>query len=252
MKKGFTLSETLITICVIGVIAALITPALTNSMPSNSKMMFKKAYSTLGQTIDNMSNDTTHYPPSMTGVNDDGDTVERGFNYTCKTANADGTCATYITTSNGVAVNNKFVSLFVDQLNLIGTMSDHVGSSGYWSFTTTDGIVWTIYVNWSDSANGSVKTGDSPLSNTYEFPMTSTYYTTKVMVDVNGTKAPNCTADTSGNAFGFNYLASCTNPDRFIFSIRYDGKIHVGASDNPNSSTDSIAEGYLTAPTTIK
>lgn len=243
MKKGFTLSETLITIFVIGVIAAIIIPALTKSMPSNNKVMFKKAYSTLGQTINNLSNDSVHYPSNMTAVNDDNETVSRGFNYTCKTLSADGyTCASYYSTPS-----NKFAYLFADQVNIADSVSGSAGETGTWSFTTSDGVVWTIWISVADSTNGSAASGVAQTTNTYQFPMSSTLYTTKVMVDINGAKAPNCTADTTGNTYGFNYLNTCSDPDRFIFGIRYDGKIQVSGS----GSSDAIAKTYLQAPTSF-
>lgn len=267
MKKGFTLSETLITIAVVGVIAAIIIPAMTKTMPSNNKVMFKKAYSTLGQTINLLSNDSVHYPSLMTAQNDDNsgysETVERGFNYTCKTLSADGyTCASYYTGTPA----NKFVYLFADQLNISDSVTGSAGTTGTWSFTTSDGVVWTIYIPIADSTNGSTASGTPQTNNSYQFPMNLTLYTTKVLIDVNGfdplnpnnpkTKGPNCTIDSTGNTYSFisngstysfNYLNTCSDPDRFIFGIRYDGKIQVSGS----GGSDSIAKTYLQAPTSF-
>ena len=48
MKKfGFTLSELLITVGIVGVVAALTAPAVSNIMPDRNKMMFMKNYKEL-------------------------------------------------------------------------------------------------------------------------------------------------------------------------------------------------------------
>jgi prepilin-type N-terminal cleavage/methylation domain-containing protein len=55
MKKGFTLAEVLITLAIIGVVAALTIPAVTkNYKATELKTQFKKSYSILNQAIARM------------------------------------------------------------------------------------------------------------------------------------------------------------------------------------------------------
>lgn len=62
MKKlGFTLSELLITLGIVGVTAALVAPAVTNMMPDKNKMMFIKNYNELATLTEKMLNDKKLY-----------------------------------------------------------------------------------------------------------------------------------------------------------------------------------------------
>lgn len=210
-KKGFTLSEVMITIGLVGVLAAILIPATTKITPSNNKVMLRKANYTLQKIISTMINDDTNYPTDQTGTTTDtAVTVERGFNY-----------VTIPTGSNVPAGNNKFCYLFTQGLNLLSTVNCAVGST--WAFTTTDGILWTIY--------------------TTGFNLNATdFSSTLVTVDVNGAKAPNCSEDALSNPT----VSACTgtkiDPDSFQFGIRYDGKIQV-------PTTDATATAILSTPT---
>ena len=198
----------MIAIGILGVLAALLIPALMNSQPDQSKVMFKKAYSSIEQNVSTMINDDTNYPGGTTVVGFDCGTFECGFHNTTATTNGG---------------DNKFCYFLSQAMNVIGTASC---SANPGVFTTTDGIVWHIY-----AAGG--------------FPLSATDYSTKVVVDVNGAKSPNCTADTTGGSYGMNYSAGCTAPDQFLVGVRYDGKLQVGA-------TDGIASNILLNPTNNK
>ena len=52
-KTGFTLAELLITLGIIGVIVAILVPAVNNAMPDENKAMYLKTYDTLSDTIKN-------------------------------------------------------------------------------------------------------------------------------------------------------------------------------------------------------
>lgn len=59
MKKGFTLSETMISLVVIGVIAAIILPILNSIRPDNGRVLYKKAMYSMQNAISTALNDST-------------------------------------------------------------------------------------------------------------------------------------------------------------------------------------------------
>lgn len=66
-QKGFTLSEVLITLGIIGVVAAMTIPTLMNSTQEQEfKTGYKKAYSVLSQTLEQANNDQALTPFSGT------------------------------------------------------------------------------------------------------------------------------------------------------------------------------------------
>lgn len=137
-KKGFTLAETLISLTIIGVIAALTMPGLLNSRPNKSKAMFLKAYNTLTTQIVDILSDPSLY-------------------YTTYDANGNPNCSGLGCTSLPTDPNysdskysgkNKFVYLFASRLNLQGSPTE---SDGEIIFRTMDGLLWTFQSNSSGS-----------------------------------------------------------------------------------------------------
>ena len=77
-KTGFTLTELLITIAIIGVVAALSAPVVTNLTPDKNKMMFMKNYNEVVAITEKLLSDPelyqTQYAIAQTGgVDIDGD-----------------------------------------------------------------------------------------------------------------------------------------------------------------------------------
>lgn len=236
-KKGFTLSEVMVAMTVLGVIAAVLVPSVMKTMPSNSKVLFKKAYATVEKSITNLLSDDTNYPPDQLSGS-----TSRGLNYTTATTNT----------------SNKLCYFLTDQLNYVGSITcPGTGAATNAYFTTTDGIVWSI-----DYPGG----GTDAAPDT-QFPIASNSYATKIVVDVNGiSNGPNCSADSAANTYFFGDGASaaaltrCTNynvnhatkgycsdnPDRYIIGVRYDGKLQIGSG----GTTDLCANQILSAPTT--
>src|SRR5574344_1638469 len=62
MKKAFTLSEILIAMLVMGVLAAFLIPAMTKMSPNDKGVLFKKSYAQLSEFVSEMINDETLYP----------------------------------------------------------------------------------------------------------------------------------------------------------------------------------------------
>lgn len=238
-KKGFSLMEALLTMVIIGFVAAIVTPMLVKSSPDKNKVMFRKAYNVMLQGVSNLINDDTNYPATQVDITTG---YQNGFNYTTATSNT----------------SNKFCYFLTDSLNTIGSVtcpSTSAATNAY--FTTSDGIVWTI-----DFPSG----GTDAAPNT-QFPLSLTSYSPKFVVDVDGTsKGPNCSTDDNATSYTFgsgagtaltrcSWYASCTagtanpqntTPDRYIIGIRFDGKLQVGSG----SSTDDCANNILLFATT--
>lgn len=187
IKKGFTLPEVIITLCVLGVIAAVLVPTITKNRPDENKIMLKKAYSTVEQTISELINDDVNYPATELALNSNGVMTQRGFNY--KTPHA-----------NIPANTEKFCYLFTQKLNTIGVAAcDDDGLLG--TFETSDGLRWWMK-------------GDFPMTPTPDYG---------IIVDVNGDKGPNCEfydADTCA-------ASHPNDVDTFTIFVRYDGKLSV-------------------------
>lgn len=61
MKKAFTLAELLVTLGIIGVIAALVLPAIRKSTPDRTKVQYLKAYDTISTTVNSLASDSSLY-----------------------------------------------------------------------------------------------------------------------------------------------------------------------------------------------
>lgn len=190
--KGFTLSEVMVTLGVLGVLAAVIIPAVMSVRPDTERVMFKKAYSTIEKSVSDLINNETYYPTDVTGTTTDTSLlVPAGFN-------------NQTTTGTGVpASTDKFCYLLSQNLNTVGTVDCATASGANKTFTTSDGMIWKV--------------------DTTTFVLHSSTYAgvNAVSVDVNGNKTPNCFYDAD----------TCAEPDQFKFRIRYDGKISVDSSD---------------------
>ena len=240
-QKAFTLAETMITLVMIGVLAAMVIPTIIGSAPKQNKVMFKKAYASLEEAVYNMINDETNYPSSSLSG-----TTLRGFNNTSATTN--GTV-------------NKFCYFLADQMNTIGTPycparggNALAGcSAGQWGyFTTTDGIYWRLYFRNSDDDPNAQSPMDNRINSSQVTDIAQ--YPILIFIDVNGSKSPNCTA---GTMFGSNTLlwtqcastADCSsNPDEFVVAVRYDGKLIPGAFHGV-SYPDVCENSILSDPT---
>lgn len=190
IKKGFTLSEVMVSFMVVGVIAAIIIPIVASRKPDAEKLLFKKSYYIAERIVNDMINDESVYPE---------DSTKLGFSNTVEV------------TVNGKPYSGvtKFCELFAAKVNTTGSVSctaaKSVPASGTTNlnsgnFTTTDGITWHM-----PSTDFSTAT-----------PLTIT-------VDVNGTTektntSPNC-----------KYVSDsvCPKPDQFEISIEKDGKMSV-------------------------
>lgn len=115
MKKAFTLSEALVTLAILGVLAAILIPVLDSVRPDKDKITYKKALYSLQSAVSNAMDDTVY---SMA-------------------ANS----AAYWKDSAFDTAPNKFCESVADALNTTGAINC-TGPSDYDNpnFITTDGI----------------------------------------------------------------------------------------------------------------
>lgn len=124
MKKfGFTLAEVLISLTIIGVVAAMVAPTISKITPNKDKVMVIKAYKALSDTCRLLIN-------------------EPGFYLNAATAGFEDTEVPYIPEYNDetkYSGNNKFCNLLMDNMH---TYSKTASSNGTGSWTTVDFLSW--------------------------------------------------------------------------------------------------------------
>lgn len=217
-KSGFTLTELMIALGILGVLSALVLPMLNGNSPNRNRMMMKKAYYTIEDIVGQLINNDIYYPL----MGEDG-TVYKGFD------NMTNVCGNLVGedqegSAKGGILNNtcqgyyKFPKLFAKELNVEGDMKDEGIShtedgndavtvdSGGVSFKTQDGMFWKIE---SVSYVPEVVSTAEP----------SATIVHQILVDVNGDKAPNC----------FQGSPACANRknnfDQFKVYVTTKGKI---------------------------
>ena len=171
MKKlGFTLAEVLITLVIIGVIAAMTVPTLMNNTNAQEfRSALKKSISGVNQAL------TLHYALEGLGAQDYAnandlieDLFEKRMNIVEGNYNTGYSIQTPAGADAGCTPNNTS-----------GTKT---------AFTTQDGIIFCI-TNWSA---GTVDGDQSGACNSYNtFPCAATQTAPNLYIDVNGEKNPN-------------------------------------------------------------
>lgn len=207
IKKGFTLSEVMVTLGVLGVLAAILVPAITKNSPDSRKVMFKKSYYTLEKAVSELISDDVNYPSNARANLTDQPTVsvQRGFNYQDVTGS--------VPTAPAV---NKFCYLLSQEMNTVGTVKCKLTDSPNYTFMTSDGVSWSPRYN-SDATNFPLKLSgtDADLA--------------RVLIDINGTTGPNC-GDSSNTYVTTKGCSAGTTPDQYEIAIRFDGKLYVDVS----------------------
>lgn len=220
--KGFTLTELMVAMGVIGILVAVVTPAIMKTRPNKNKMMIKKSFYTAEQIVSTLINDERLYP-DMKEICDRG-AVEGedptkvycafGFDYD-NSVRYEG--ETY-------AGNTKFADLFASRLNVkTEDETNHI-------YYTTDGIKWDLSGTvgaWTKGQDTPGKFGDQ----------TNAAGVGKITVDVNGDEAPNCRES--------NENCSADDFDQYVIEILATGKMRI-------DSTDAKAVDYATINTSIK
>ena len=153
--KGFTLTELMVALAVIGILVAVVTPAIMKNRPNKNKMMVKKSFYTAEQIVSTLINDESLYPDMRdfcVGSEVAEDAEEEGicawgFDYTAEVQH------------EGYSYDGKykFAALFKEKLNVKGNdnaskdTTDKTGIEAegsnkafYPAFYTSDGIKWDL------------------------------------------------------------------------------------------------------------
>ncbi len=218
--KGFTLTELMVAMAVIGILVAVVTPAVMKTRPNKNKMMVKKTFYTAEQVIDTMINDERLYP-DMTDVCYG--RVSADENNSCFWGFDNWTSVTYEGKQH--FGSGKFATLFASRLNVKSGGADY-------RYNTTDGVKWDMtgtVARWEQNSDGTKIVGTFDNQN-------NAVGIGAILVDVNGDEAPNCreVACTDSNDF-----------DQYQIQILANGKMRI----NP---VDAKAADYVTINTSIR
>ena len=221
--KGFTLTELMVAMAVIGILVAVVTPAVMKTRPNKNKMMVKKTFYTAEQVIDTMINDERLYP-DMTDVcygrvvADNANRIHCAWGFdNWDSANLEG---------RQHFGSDKFATIFVTYLNL---KRDNRANYIYY---TTDGVSWNMsgtVASWEQNNDGTKIVGTFDNQN-------NAVGIGSILVDVNGDEGPNCreAACTDSNDF-----------DQYQIQILANGKMRI----NP---VDAKAADYVTINTSVR
>lgn len=217
--KGFTLTELMVALAVVGILVAVVTPAIMKTRPNKNKMMIKKSFYTTEQIVSSLINDERLYP-DMRDACGEGVVVGTtdiycayGFDYT-EPVEYEG--ETY-------SGDTKFAELFKSRLNV---KSEAEGNDGL-IFYTTDGVKWDL-----TGLKGAWPKGEVP----GKFDGTTVPDNTGViLIDVDGDDGINQREkDSDADSF-----------DEYEIQLLSNGKLRI----NPE---DAKAVEYATINTSIK
>ena len=199
-KSGFTLAEVLITLAIIGVVAAIMLPAIKNAQPNKEMALVKKAYYNTTRLVSELINDEDFYPERE-------DEALSGFSNVSIIDQVGDHEARF--QGREYSGPGKFCGLFAAKINTVSepNCNARVDLSAGGNFRTPDGIIWSMPVGtW---ANG----------------------TEDIYVDVNGdgpNRRPNCTRDDGmENAQNCADLGNDVGPDQFLFRIHRNGRVEL-------------------------
>lgn len=216
--KGFTLTELMVALAVIGIIVAVVTPAIVRMRPNKNKMMVKKTFYTTEQIVSTLINDSRMYPDFHLACDLDDGAVDYacawGFDYDSEVRHEG---ETYVG-------DDKFAGLFKSMLNVKSNSDDDD-----YVFTTNDGVTWDLTDTlgaWEPGHRDSVE--DAGIGT--------------ILIDVNGTEAeggdgPDCLQTDDG--------CDAENFDQYRIEVLANGKMRIHEDD-----TEAIK--YATINTSIR
>ena len=226
--KGFTVAELMVALAVVGIIVAVVTPAIVRTRPDKNKMMVKKTFYTTEHIVSALMNDERLYPDKTDYCYlEDGNPEKRncswGFDDTTK-VNYEG---------NDYEGDTKFAMLFRNKLN-VKTVYDDDGLK----FSTSDGAYWDLSDTKGAWESGKSRVGgfgdqDETKDDAGNVTKGKGAGVGTILIDVNGADGPGGLSKDYGTDF-----------DHYRIEILANGKLRI----NPE---DSIAAEYVTINTSI-
>lgn len=142
-KMGFTLSEVLIALTIIGVVAAISAPLVNNVIPDKNKAIVLKAHKTISDINSEILDDPTLYyrnndsnPSSAIDIHDG-----EGFFSTLKTLD-----------NKEYKGSSKYFSILIDKISPKNKTNNNNGTG---TFLTSDGTYWDFkYLDFTIDVNG--------------------------------------------------------------------------------------------------
>lgn len=218
--KAFTLTELMIALAVIGVLVAVVTPAIMRTRPNKNKMMIKKSYYEAEKIVSSMINDETLYIDGRDACNSQAANSARGG---CNWGFDDYNSVVYDgeTYANGT----KFPGLFGAKLNFRNA------DTTSWIYTTSDGVIWYL--------GGTVSQWDHTTTS-----KPSDITNGSIIIDVNGADGPNCRQNGKNQA-NADCTGSAADFDQYQIDISVTGKMTI-------NSADSRAADFVTINTSLR
>ena len=208
-KSGFTLSELLMTLGIIGIIAALVMPAMQKLMPDKTKVQYLKTYDTISTLVKNLASNSKLYP--VCNQTSNASCAEHPLisldnpldsRFTNARYRGDSKLCSLMAYSLGVSETDISCSTTPYSFNA----ADYTNGFTSPSFTTQNGMRWRIVPQVATNINSANWTAR---------------YQTDIYVDIDPS---NNNVNGTDNSCIYN-ADSCTNPDIFKFQIAADGKV---------------------------
>ena len=202
--RGFTLSELMIAITVLGILTATVLPALLKNNPNQNKMMMKKAYYTLSSVVSELINDTSIYPGENGVCPDDPD----GGKYIGLECGGPSKFAYYFAKHVNVEPRvTETLEEFKTDTGYEINPCDHFTAGPCHILKTSDGMVWEF-----------LKEAGFTSQNKGRIDVYS-----PVLIDINGDKGPNCYQSKPTN----DCKDKTSSFDQFIVFVYTDGGLEL-------------------------
>jgi prepilin-type N-terminal cleavage/methylation domain-containing protein len=190
-NKGYTLAEVLITIGIIGILAAVLLPLINKYKPDANMAMFIKTYDTIVTATNEIVSNEQLYP-----IKNAGDNIDYRLIPLANTSSI----TIY---GNTVSGNSKYCNLLALSIHTVGNVAcsdEYITNPTNFtpSFKMANGVEVEVLTNSIVSSSGGS-------------------YQSDIYIDVNG-------SDKGKNCF---YSDSCTYPDRFKLIVSANGNIQV-------------------------